>query len=215
MFRRCLLLSVCLSAVPSAALAQARGDDPIRELLSEVKLLRQALERASTIGTRIQLLVARVQLQEQRIGDLSRRLDNVRAELRDVDREVTTVTPQVEMMTEAAQTDDPEERKAAEQAASMVRSQLDALERRRAELAGEEGLLSQQIAAEQNRWTDFNSRLDELERSLRYSAAAQFMELLPGPRGSPQVPHAPGPAANFGAAPAVCAANTDSRRSSS
>jgi chromosome segregation ATPase len=167
MFRRCLLLSVCLSAVPSAALAQARGDDPIRELLSEVKLLRQALERASTIGTRIQLLVARVQLQEQRIGDLSRRLDNVRAELRDVDREVTTVTPQVEMMTEAAQTDDPEERKAAEQAASMVRSQLDALERRRAELAGEEGLLSQQIAAEQNRWTDFNSRLEELERSLR------------------------------------------------
>jgi hypothetical protein len=167
MFRRCLLLTVCLFAVPSSAPGQARTDDPVRELLSEVKLLRQALERASTIGTRIQLLVARVQLQEQRIGDLSRRLDSVRAELRDVEREVTAITPQVEMMSEAAQTDDPEERKAAEQAAAMVRSQLDALERRRGELSGEEGLLAQQIAAEQSRWTDFNTRLEELERTLR------------------------------------------------
>ena len=49
----------------------------------------------------------------------------------------------------------------------MVRSQLDALERRRGELSGEEGLLAQQIAAEQSRWTDFNTRLEELERTLR------------------------------------------------
>jgi len=167
MVRGCVLLVVCLFVVPPAALAQARTDDPIRELLSEVRLLRQALERASTVGTRIQLLVARVQLQEQRIGDLSRRLDAVRAELREVEREISGVTPQVEMMTEAAQTEDVNERRAAEQAASMVRAQLDALERRRQELAGEEGLLSQQIAAEQGRWTDFNTRLEELEKTLR------------------------------------------------
>ena len=166
MIRGCLLVTVFLSSVPSIAFAQARTDDPIRELLSEVKLLRQALERASTVGTRIQLLVARVQLQEQRIADLSRRLNDVRAELRNVEREATVLAPQVAAMQEATQAEDVRERQAAEQAAAMLNSQVETLERRRAELTGEEGLLAQQIAAEQGRWTDFNSRLEELERSL-------------------------------------------------
>lgn len=167
MTRGCLLLTVLLLTVPSLASAQAaRADDPIRELLSEVKLLRQALERASTVGTRIQLLVARVQLQEQRIGDLSRRLDSVRAELRDVERESNALAPQVAAMQETAQAEDLHERRAAEQAAAMLNSQAEALERRRVELTNEEGLLAQQIAAEQGRWTDFNNRLEQLERSL-------------------------------------------------
>ena len=167
MIRGCLLLTVMLVAVPPIASAQAaRPDDPIRELLSEVRLLRQALERASTVGTRIQLLVARVQLQEQRIGDLSRRLDSVRAELRDVERESTALAPQVAAMQESAQAEDPHERRAAEQAAAMLNSQVETLERRRQELSGEEGLLAQQIAAEQGRWTDFNNRLEQLERTL-------------------------------------------------
>lgn len=167
MMRGCLLLTVMLVAVPSTAMAQAsRADDPIRELLSEVRLLRQALERASTVGTRIQLLVARVQLQEQRIGDLSRRLDSVRAELRDVERESNGLAPQVAAMQESTQAEDPQERRAAEQAAAMLNSQVETLERRRQELSGEEGLLAQQIAAEQGRWTDFNNRLEQLERSL-------------------------------------------------
>jgi chromosome segregation ATPase len=167
MLRGCLILSLCLFAVPSRADAQSRTDDPIRELLSEVKLLRQALERASTVGARIQLLVARVQLQEQRIGDLSRRLDGVRSELRNVEREATLMGPQVQAMQEAQQTEDPNDRQAAEQAAATLNAQVEALERRRQELASEEGFLSQQISAEQGRWTEFNSRLEDLERSLQ------------------------------------------------
>jgi uncharacterized coiled-coil protein SlyX len=166
MIRGCLLLTVFLSSLPATAFAQARTDEPIRELLSEVKLLRQALERAATVGTRIQLLVARVQLQEQRIADLSRRLTEVRGELRNVEREATALVPQVAAMQEATQAEDMRERQAAEQAAAMLNSQVEALERRRVELTGEEGLLAQQIAAEQGRWTDFNSRLEDLERSL-------------------------------------------------
>jgi hypothetical protein len=166
MMRGCLLVTVLLVAVPSIASAQARADDPIRELLSEVRLLRQALERAATVGTRIQLLVARVQLQEQRIGDLSRRLDSVRAELRDVEREATALAPQVVAMQQTTQTEDLDERQAAEQAAAMLNSQVETLDRRRQELTGEEGLLAQQIAAEQGRWTEFNNRLEQLERSL-------------------------------------------------
>jgi hypothetical protein len=35
------------------------------------------------------------------------------------------------------------------------------------DLRAQEADLAAQIAAEQNRWQDFNSRLDELERSLK------------------------------------------------
>lgn len=166
MFRGMLLLVACLF-VPSAAFAQARTDDPIRELLSEVRLLRQALERAATTGTRIQLLVARLQLQEQRISDLSRRLDGVRSELRDIERGLAPMGQQLESFEEAvAQGTDADERRAAEQQVAVMKAQLAGMDRRRQELTSDEALLSQQLSAEQNRWVDFNERLEQLEQSL-------------------------------------------------
>ena len=167
MVRATLLLMMCVVLSPAAARAQARPDDPIRELLSEVRLLRQALERAATTGTRIQLLVARVQLQEQRISDLSRRLDGVRSELRDIDRGLAPMSEQLASFEEAASgSDDPQERKAAEQQVGMMKAQVTGMERRRQELTTDEAFLAQQLATEQNRWVEFNERLEQLERSL-------------------------------------------------
>ena len=48
----------------------------------------------------------------------------------------------------------------------MQKTQVASLEKRRQELINEESLLSQQIAADQSRWSDVNSQLDDLERSL-------------------------------------------------
>jgi chromosome segregation ATPase len=167
MLRAILLLTVSLVAVPSSAVAQARTDDPIRELLSEVRLLRQALERAATTGTRIQLLVARVQLQEQRVGDLSRRLDGARSELRDLERVLAPTGQEVESFEEkAAQSTDPQERRGAEQHAARMKVQLAGMERRRQELTNDDAMLSQQLSTEQNRLADFNERLEQLEQSL-------------------------------------------------
>ena len=39
-------------------------------------------------------------------------------------------------------------------------------QKRRQDLLNEEALLSQQMAADQGRWSDVNNQLDELERSL-------------------------------------------------
>jgi hypothetical protein len=168
MNRGFLLLIACLFATLPAFAAQAPpADDPIRELLSEVKLLRQALERAATTGTRIQLLVARVQLQEQRISDLSRRLDSVRAELRDLDRATAQTNQQLIMFEQAAaESSDRLEREAAEQQAATMKAQIAAMERRKQEITGDEAFLAQQLSTEQNRWLDFNDRLEQLERSL-------------------------------------------------
>lgn len=153
-------------AVPASAQSAPPGD-PLRELLTEVRALRMAVERAATVGTRLQVLVARVQLQEQRISDLSTRLAGVRSELRNIETGTGPMAAQLERFEEAiAETRDPEERRAAEQQVAMIKAQVDALERRRQELMADEAFLSQQLSMEQGRWTDFNDRLEQLERDL-------------------------------------------------
>src|SRR5262245_52822565 len=89
-FGLAVVITVTLLAVPSA-LAQtpaAAQRDVLSELLTEVRGLRQAMERAATVGARIQLLVARVQLQEQRIAESSRRLSAVRDEASKLDTQI-------------------------------------------------------------------------------------------------------------------------------
>jgi chromosome segregation ATPase len=164
---RLLLLTAFAVVTTASALAAQRTDDPIRELLGEVKLLRAALERAATAGPRVQLLVARVQLQEQRIADVSRRLEAVRGELRDLSRSAEILGPQIERFDEKrSESNDPQERRIAEQQLAESRAQIERVEQRRQELTSEEAALAAQQAAEQGRWAEFNERLDEVERSL-------------------------------------------------
>ena len=81
---RVFVLAVCGGLLFPAG-ARAQTPDVLGELLKEVRGLRLAMERAATVGARIQLLVARVQLQEQRIAELSRRAAVVRDELSKAD----------------------------------------------------------------------------------------------------------------------------------
>lgn len=164
---RILGLVVCFGLLlPAAARAQAPAVDPIRELLTEVRALRIAMERSATVGARIQLLVARVQLQEQRIAELSRRAVTVRDELGKVESAITSTTGELKRIEGAMERMPAETRLAMGGPDEMLRNQLAASEKRRQELMSEESLLSQQIGAEQGRWSDVNGQLDQLERSL-------------------------------------------------
>ena len=96
---RLIWLVICGALLaPGVALAQAPAPDLVRELLTEVRALRIAMERAATTGARIQLLVARVQLQEQRIAELSRRAAAVREELSKIEQGIANYLEQVKRM---------------------------------------------------------------------------------------------------------------------
>ncbi|HYE87086.1 MAG TPA: hypothetical protein VEA16_12070, partial [Vicinamibacterales bacterium] len=166
------LVVICIVLAPAGALAQSATAPPARdviaELLEEVRGLRQAMERAATVGARIQLLVARVQLQEQRIAELSRRLVSVRSQLADLDQQAADATRQVnsiEASLEAGKVS-PNEREDLEAYVKYHKTKVAQTEKRRADLANEESLLMQQVAADQGRWSDVNSQLDDIERSL-------------------------------------------------
>jgi hypothetical protein len=47
-----------------------------------------------------------------------------------------------------------------------MKAQVSAMERRKQELTTDEAFLAQQLATEQNRWVEFNQRLEQLEQSL-------------------------------------------------
>ena len=163
-------LLVAMFVAPSTVSAQSSAPaapDVLKELLVEVRGLRMAMERAATVGARIQLLVARVQMQEERIAELSRRAIAVREELGRID---TAIAQQSGMMKQfergAGSRANPDEQRELEGMVEMHKQQIAIAEKRRQELLGEEAQLAQQIAADQGRWSDVNNQLDELERSL-------------------------------------------------
>lgn len=141
--------------------------DVLPALLVEVKGLRAAMEQMAGLGPRVQLAVARLQLQEARITSMGRRLDSVRDSLASAQRAVSDKqADQARVEKQLA------ENPGAPQHDEMV--QLVALFKREAaealatlgRLTAEEAQLTQDITTEQARWTEINQRLDELERAL-------------------------------------------------
>ena len=154
----------------AAAYAQSqRQPATLDDLLNEVRALRAELRQTTRATAQMQLLTVRLQLQEQRLAVLSSQHADVRNRLSLETRLRTDVEAQVHRF---------EEMKTRNESLGITRAELDAQEfafnrplaqHREAErdLRSQESDLSAQIAAEQNRWQDFNSRLDELERSLK------------------------------------------------
>jgi hypothetical protein len=139
------------------------------DLLGEVHALRAELRQTSRANTQMQLLTVRLQLQEQRLAVLSNQRNDLGTRLAAETRQRMDAERQVQGF---------EESKTRNESVGIPRAELEAAEkmtkllyaqRRDAEqlLRAQESELAAQIAAEQNRWQDFNNRLDELERSLK------------------------------------------------
>ena len=130
--------------------------------------LRADLAQSSGGTIRAQLVVGRAQIQEQRIAGLRRELTDIQFQLRvatqqrersdalavDIEQGIRSGNLATDRLRQL-------ERELADVKDRLVREQ-----RFEQELRYKEGELANTLAAEQNHWTDFNSRLDELERAL-------------------------------------------------
>jgi chromosome segregation ATPase len=160
-----LAAAVSVSAQPAAP---SKSEDLLPALLTEVRGLRAAMEQMASAGPRIQLFVSRLQLQESRINSMARRLDTVRDELAKAQHDLLAAQDEQARVETALATGSipniPREQLTGmlSQAKREVADRKPALTR----LAAEETQLTQDIAAEQARWTEINSRLDDLERAL-------------------------------------------------
>jgi chromosome segregation ATPase len=115
---------------------------------------------------RVQLLTARLTLQEQRIAVLSNQRAAVVAQLAVAVRERVELETRVKSLQSSMQEANPEMR--GELAGALKAEAPRLTQRLQAEqdLRLQEADLNALIASEQGRWQDFNARLDDLEKSI-------------------------------------------------
>jgi hypothetical protein len=161
--------------VPSAlfiASAQTpRGAEPadaaIAALVTELRAIRGDLADATQRSLRFQLLLARLQLQEQRIGHLDRQRADITKSLMDTHAMASMFASQSQLLDRGCEGSvPPEEREACEAQLTTLKATMATHQAREQQLRLQEQELLQAIGTEQGRWSDFSSRLDELERTL-------------------------------------------------
>jgi predicted nucleic acid-binding Zn-ribbon protein len=136
-------------------------------LLVEVQQLRAAIERSTLLGTRTQIAMQRIQMQETRTTRLSQELDRVRREVTDLDRVKTeTVLHLRAMEAQLSQATDPNGRLRLEEEVKRIKLRLEQLAAQEPQTRAREADLANQVQTEQSRLTELQDRVNALERTL-------------------------------------------------
>jgi hypothetical protein len=160
-----LLVTAGLVAVVAAQAPRSTQPSSQDELLAEVRGLRAELNQAAGASMRMQLLVARLQLQEQRIFSAGRQVSDVQTQLATVRQEIIGLETILKVMPQAPSQTQKEEPNPLNPFVNF-RAQIAEKKNREQQLLVQEAELLSTLATEQGRWTGFNDQLDALERSL-------------------------------------------------
>jgi chromosome segregation ATPase len=167
-----VLLLVAIVGVAAFARGQdmpaSTTDGQMKALVGEVRALRLSIERAAATSAQSQLLLGRVQLQENRLATLSRQYQEART--RTVDSQAVQTAHEHELQRTQAALESgatpPEERQALEQRIPQLKSLLASQQAQTARLRADELAAADMLGMEQQRWADFNQRLEGIERAL-------------------------------------------------
>ena len=142
-------------------------NDPLPALLSEVHALRVAMEQQATVGPRVQLTLARLNIEEQRVTHLAAELNNVRQQLAGTELALRRASDELAEVEKRQQIEgDPGRRRELEEVQRGEEFHIRQHNAQLQQLRTRENDAAQALAAEQARWVDLSSRLDELERLL-------------------------------------------------
>ena len=158
---------IVLLTMRMAFAQSAQPTDTMSALLNEVRALRVAMEQQATIVPRIQLFVARINIEEQRMEQLNQQLTPVRRELAEValkSQQEAAGTADAEK--ELTQTTDDKVRKEMNMLLEGHKRDQQEWDTRQRQLQAQEADLVRELGTEQARWGELNARIDELEQSL-------------------------------------------------
>lgn len=163
---KCLVTAALM--VGLVALVSAQGQRPaatLDDLLTELRGLRADINQTSAVGVQAQVLIGRLQLQEQRVSVLSSHLFEARRLLAAADQGLAPMLAELNQAEDSLRSN-PSIPDGFEQHVGHLRSQASQAQSQRDQLRREESDLASALAGEQNRWLEFNGRLDEIERGL-------------------------------------------------
>ena len=148
----CVLATVI---APIVSGQQQQRPATLDDLLAEIRGLRADTNHAAEATTRTQLVTARLTLHEGRISIMAQQLANVRQRLWESQLMLAPYAGQVKQAQETNS-----------EILAPLRNLLEQVQKRDRELRAEEDELVRLIASEESRSMDFNSQLEEIERSL-------------------------------------------------
>jgi chromosome segregation ATPase len=149
-------------------------DASMTALVAEIRTLREAVERSSLITAQSQLVLGRLQLQEARLVTLGRQVTEARQRLNEAIRAEGDTSREIERLTVATERASSQEaREEATVVLPGLRRRLKELQAQTMQSRGDEQAAAGALAEEQNRWVDFNSRLEALERTITAAAAGR------------------------------------------
>ena len=163
-----LCVALAIAAVGRAPAAQQAGsasNEFMGALLQEVHGLRMAMEQSAAIAPRVQLTLARLNIEEQRIAQLAAQFDRARQELTALSLSMAKTADALEDEEKGLQTTTADEKRRRELELGIVdlKQQLKAQTAAEQAARTRENDAAQALTIEQNRWTELNTRLDELE----------------------------------------------------
>lgn len=161
------LIIVLWIASAAQAQTQAPAAPTLETLLKEVHQLRLVMERSAQIAPRIQIAVERLKLQQEKAGRTAQQLEELRHELDRRRSDQPKIQQRLQAMeSEAGQAVDPGRRRDLEEAVKMSKLEAEQTEKALQQMQAREGELTGQLQAGQNRLTELNDRLDQIERAL-------------------------------------------------
>ncbi len=162
-----LLRSLVVVAFTIPIVAAQTQEDTLQTLLKEVHALRVAMERSNQIAPKVQIALARMQLQEERVRNATRQLQDARNKITDIQNKASEIGEEAKRVeTRQAQSTDPNERKQMDLELSQAKVMLVRLEAEEQQFRAKEAEASSLVMSEQAKWNEVNDLLTSIERVL-------------------------------------------------
>jgi hypothetical protein len=156
-----------IAALGLPLLAQTTPGDTLTRLLGEVHQLRLAMERAATMAPQVQLLTARLTVQNERLSHAVREHTSAQQQLDQVITATGEMTARLEALEGTVAIEIPAEER--RQIVDLQRDLKQQIERQTAHemrLRARETELANAVSVERNQWLELNSRMDAMERAV-------------------------------------------------
>ena len=171
----CLVTFCCVSTASAQAQSNKAGesvqgdrDQTLRQLLTEVRELRLAVQRATVNSSRFQMLIERVRVQQAHVDALSHQLENIHSQV----AEMKAAKPQMEQQIKDAEdlldrTPDPNAHAELDSRIKGGKANLARLAQEDERLRNRETAIDTELQTAQAKLNELNSQLDALMGELK------------------------------------------------
>ena len=157
---RTLLLAPLVALIGVVGTSGQSGAPAVDPTVAELRAMRAELNERLEANIRVQLLVARLTLQEQRTNVVVRQLADVSDKMRTHEQTKVQMEGVHKMFGDVKANEEDEDNFFL----NMLRAQKEAVAKTDSELKQQHAELTSALAQEQARWAAFNTQLAELER---------------------------------------------------